>query len=73
MADKIMKKINTNSISAESKWPTFYGAPPVENLTRGTFDSSNDEASYLKVLIRPAATPAITWTDESFNRRPGAR
>ena len=56
-------------MSAESKWPTFYGASPVENLTRGTFDSSTNKASYLKVLIRPIATPAISWTEVSF--KPG--
>jgi hypothetical protein len=67
------KSVADRPLSAESKWPTFYGAPPVENLTRGTFDSSNDEASYLKVLIRPTATPAITWADASFKRQPAAR
>ena len=36
------------------------------NLTRGTFDSSTNKASYLKVHIRPTASPAISWTDVSF-------
>ena len=53
-------------LSAESKWPRFYGTSSVENLTRGTFNSSTNEASYLKVLIRPNAIPAISWTDVSF-------
>ena len=45
----------------------------VENLTRGTFNSSTNEASYLKVLIRPTATPAISWTDVPWKLGTGAR
>jgi hypothetical protein len=61
--------VTDQPLSAESKWPTFYGASPAENLTRGTFNSSGDQASYLKVLIRPTATPAMTWTDTPFRPR----
>ena len=53
------KSVEDQPLSAESKWPTFYGASP-ENLTRGTFDGSANKASYLKVLIRPTATPATS-------------
>ena len=62
-------------LSAESKWPRLYGASAAENLTRGTFDSSSKRASYLKVLVRPTATPAIYWADlqcsSSQDRRGG--
>ncbi len=60
------KSVEDQPLSADSKWPTFYGASPVENLTRGAFDSSTNKASYLKVLIRPTATPAISWNELRF-------
>jgi hypothetical protein len=58
-------------LSTTSRWPSFYSVPPAENLTRVTFNGTSFQASYLKVLIRPASTPAMTWTQVSVKLRPG--
>jgi hypothetical protein len=53
-------------LGKDSRWPSTYGVPVLENLTRITVDGADKATDYLRVTIEPYYVPVLEWTRIPF-------